>query len=79
MTLRETFLSDVEAFLSERRMDASLFGRNALKDPNFVFDLRKGRCPNLRTIQRVSEFMAARASKLDCSISSATSWAGAAT
>jgi hypothetical protein len=58
MTLLETFLVDVEAFLSERGMEASLFGRNALKDPNFVFDLRKGRFPNLRTIQRVRAFMA---------------------
>ena len=63
MTLLESFLVDVEAFLSERRMEASLFGRNALKDPNFVFDLRKGRCPNLRTIQRVRGFMAGHASK----------------
>jgi 2,4-dienoyl-CoA reductase-like NADH-dependent reductase (Old Yellow Enzyme family) len=78
MTLRESFLADVEAFLSERRIEASLFGRNALKDPNFVFDLRKGRCPNLRTIQRVREFMLARASKPDRSDSSATSELGAA-
>jgi 2,4-dienoyl-CoA reductase-like NADH-dependent reductase (Old Yellow Enzyme family) len=63
MTLLESFLTDVEAFLSERHMEASLFGRNALKDPNFVFDLRKGRCPNLRTIQRVRAFMAAYSSK----------------
>ena len=63
MTLLESFLVDVEAFLSERGIEASLFGRSALKDPNFVFDLRKGRCPNLRTIQRVRAFMAAHSSK----------------
>jgi len=63
MTLLESFLVDVEAFLSERGMEASLFGRNALKDPNFVFDLRRGRCPNLRTIQRVRAFMAGYSSK----------------
>jgi len=56
-------MADVEAFLSERSMEASLFGRRALKDPNFVFDLRKGRCPNLRTIQRVSAFMTAYSSR----------------
>ncbi len=59
-------------------MEASLFGRKALKDPNFVFDLRKGRCPNLRTIQRVREFMSARAFKFEASESSATSRVGAA-
>jgi hypothetical protein len=63
MTLLESFLADVEAFLSGRGMEASLFGRSALKDPNFVFDLRKGRCPNLRTIQRVRAFMAGASSK----------------
>ncbi len=56
-------MAEVEAFLSERSMEASLFGRRALKDPNFVFDLRKGRCPNLRTIQRVSAFMTAYSSR----------------
>jgi hypothetical protein len=66
MTLRESFLAEVEWFLSERGMEASLFGRTVLKDPNFVFDLRKGRCPNLRTIQRLREFMHARASKPVC-------------
>jgi hypothetical protein len=44
-------------------MEASLFGRSALKDPNFVFDLRKGRCPNLRTIQRVRAFMTGYAAR----------------
>ena len=73
MTLLESFLADVEAFLSARRMEASLFGRNALKDPNFVFDLRKGRCPNLRTIQRVRAFMTAYSSKPARTESHATS------
>lgn len=71
MTLLESFLTDVEAFLSERGMEASLFGRNALKDPNFVFDLRKGRCPNLRTIQRVRAFMTAGATRPACAASQA--------
>ena len=44
MTLLESFVADVEAFLSERNMEASLFGRNALKDPNFIFDLRNLSC-----------------------------------
>jgi 2,4-dienoyl-CoA reductase-like NADH-dependent reductase (Old Yellow Enzyme family) len=63
MTLLESFLADIETFLAERGMEASLFGRDALKDPNFVFELRKGRCPNLRTIERVGAFMAQRTSK----------------
>jgi 2,4-dienoyl-CoA reductase-like NADH-dependent reductase (Old Yellow Enzyme family) len=63
MALLESFLADIETFLAERGMEASLFGREALRDPNFVFELRKGRCPNLRTIERVGEFMAQRTSK----------------
>ena len=73
MNLLESFMADIETFLSERSMEASLFGRRALKDPNFVFDLRKGRCPNLRTIQRVSAFMAAYSSKPARAKSPATS------
>jgi 2,4-dienoyl-CoA reductase-like NADH-dependent reductase (Old Yellow Enzyme family) len=73
MTLLESFLADVETFLAQRGMEASLFGRDALKDPNFVFELRKGRCPNLRTIERVGEYMAQRTSKPGCSESSPAS------
>ena len=79
MTLLESFMTDIEAFLSERSMEASLFGRRALKDPNFVFDLRKGRCPNLRTIQRVTAFIAAYPSKPARAKSQATSPLEAAT
>jgi len=57
MTLQDDFLAEIEAFLTSNEMDPSAFGREALKDPNFVFDLRKGRAPNLRTIERVREFM----------------------
>jgi 2,4-dienoyl-CoA reductase-like NADH-dependent reductase (Old Yellow Enzyme family) len=79
MTLLESFLADVEAFLSERSMEASLFGRKALKDPNFVFELRTGRCPNLRTIQRVRAFMAGYSPKSLRTESHATSRPEAAT
>lgn len=57
MTLRDDFLAEIEAFLVEAKMDASTFGRDALKDPNFVFDLRSDRAPNLRTIERVRDFI----------------------
>ncbi len=58
MSLRAEFLAEVEAFLVEADMEPSAFGRDALKDPNFVFDLRDDRSPNLRTIERVRDFMA---------------------
>lgn len=58
MTLLDAFVFEVEEFLARNRMAATTFGQNAFKDPNFVFDLRKGRCPNLRVIERAREFMA---------------------
>lgn len=58
MTLSEQFLAEVDAFLSRTGMDPTRFGRQALNDPNFVFSVRKGRSPSLRTIDRVRQFMA---------------------
>lgn len=60
MSLQDDFLAEVEAFLKSADMEPSAFGRDALKDPNFVFDLRSNRCPNLRTIERVRQFMETR-------------------
>jgi 2,4-dienoyl-CoA reductase-like NADH-dependent reductase (Old Yellow Enzyme family) len=56
-SLAQTFLSEIEAFLTERRMSATAFGRAAVKDPNFVHDLRGGRLPNLGLVDRVHEYM----------------------
>lgn len=58
MSLLDDFVSEVEAFLARHRMAAGTFGRDAFKDPNFVFDLRKGRCPNLEVVDRARDFMA---------------------
>lgn len=58
MTLLDAFVFDVEEFLARNQMAATTFGQLAFRDPNFVFDLRKGRCPNLRVIERAREFMA---------------------
>ena len=50
-------LRDVEKFLRESEIPAARFGREAMGDPRFVFDLRKGREPRPRTIQRVRCFL----------------------
>jgi 2,4-dienoyl-CoA reductase-like NADH-dependent reductase (Old Yellow Enzyme family) len=47
----------VEKFLRETRMPATKFGRLAVRDPRFVFDLRLGREPRRRTKSRVEHFM----------------------
>jgi hypothetical protein len=58
MTLQTDFSDEVEAFLKAARLAPSRFGRDALGDPGFVAELRQGRCPNLRTIERARAFIA---------------------
>ena len=38
---------------------AARFGRQAMGDPRFVFDLRNGRDPRQRTVERVRAFLEA--------------------
>jgi hypothetical protein len=57
----KAFLAEIEAFLHQARVSPSGFGRAALGDPNFVRDLRGGRAPSLRLVDRARAFMAARA------------------
>ena len=59
MTLLTDFSEEVALFLTTSRMAPSRFGRDALGDPGFVAELRKGRCPNLRTIERARAFITA--------------------
>lgn len=59
MSLRDEFLAEVEAFMFDQKLEPSSFGRQVINDPNFVFDLRSGRAPNLRTIEKVQDFMGA--------------------
>ena len=49
----------VEQFLKFHRMPPARFGREAVKDPCFVFDLRDGREPRARTVARVNAFIQA--------------------
>lgn len=58
--LATKFLNEIEAFLERQGLSATAFGRLALKDPNFVGDLRAGRKPNLGVVERVQNFMAAQ-------------------
>jgi 2,4-dienoyl-CoA reductase-like NADH-dependent reductase (Old Yellow Enzyme family) len=54
-------LREVEKFL--RRNDTALtrFGRDVVGDPRFVFDLRNGRDPRPRTVERVLAYLEATA------------------
>jgi hypothetical protein len=50
-------LREVEKFLRQRGIAPTRFGREALGDPRFVFDLRNGREPRLRTVARVIAYL----------------------
>lgn len=53
-------LTRIERFLKRTRIPATRFGRDALGDPNFVFNLRDGREPRPKTLARVLAFIDAR-------------------
>jgi hypothetical protein len=47
----------IDAFLRRTKMPQTRFGRLATNDPQFVFDLRRGRMPRATTERRVEHFM----------------------
>lgn len=53
-------LDRIERHLKETHMSATRFGRRAVGDPRFVLDLRAGRRPRRRTVERVEEYLRAR-------------------
>lgn len=60
MTLTEQFQTAIEDFLSRTGMTPTAFGKDCLKDPNFVFDLRRGRSPSAAVMDRVQAYIASR-------------------
>ena len=52
-------LRDVEKFLSASQVTAARFGRDVMRDPRFVFDLRKGREPRRATVRKVRAYLEA--------------------
>ena len=64
MDLAQDFSDELAAFLAATGITASGFGRRALGDPNFVFELQAGRSPNLRTLARARGFMARETARL---------------
>jgi hypothetical protein len=52
-------LREVEKFLRSRSVPPTRFGREAVGDPRFVFDLRNGREPRPQTVQRVRAYLEA--------------------
>jgi hypothetical protein len=52
-------LREVENFLRASNVPPARFGREAMGDPRFVFDLRNGREPRSRTVERIRRFLEA--------------------
>ena len=50
----------IEAYLRATRTPPARFGREALGDSRFVFDLRDGREPRMPTVARVLAYLEAR-------------------
>jgi hypothetical protein len=55
-------LREVEKYLRHNGTAPTRFGRDALGDPRFVFDLRNGRDPRPQTVERVRAYLEATAS-----------------
>ena len=56
-TIREQFLSEIEAYLAKSGMVSSDFGIAAMGDPSFVLRLRGGSDPKASTIDKVRRWM----------------------
>ena len=52
-------LPRIERHLKTTRTPPARFGRQAVGDPSFVFDLRDGRDPRERTVARVVAYLEA--------------------
>ena len=50
-------LQRIEKYLQTKRVPPTRFGREAVGDPRFVFDLRDGRQPRSTTIRRVAAYL----------------------
>jgi predicted transcriptional regulator len=55
----EDLLNEIEATLTKTGLSATKFGKDAVGDPSFVFDLREGkRDLRMSTVQKVRDFIA---------------------
>ena len=53
-------LRRIETYMRRNKMAATRFGREAVRDPRFVFDLRRGREPGPRIVRRVCAYLETR-------------------
>lgn len=53
-------LPRIERYLRRTQMKPAVFGRAVVRDPRFVFDLRMGREPRIKTLRRVHAWLDAQ-------------------
>ena len=63
--LMNEFLKRIELFLKQSGMSATSLGIKALKNPRFVFDIRKGNVCTVKSMQKVDDFMLSYKKKKD--------------
>lgn len=56
----ETFISTVEAFIAEKEITPTFFGKKYAGDPLFVFQLREGREPRSKTRKKILDAIEAK-------------------
>ncbi|HEU0117508.1 MAG TPA: AMP nucleosidase [Alphaproteobacteria bacterium] len=60
----DVLIDRIDRFLAQSGMSPTVFGRKALNDPNFVFDLRAGkRSPSIRTVEKIDSFIESHGKK----------------
>jgi hypothetical protein len=52
-----TMLYEIERFMRIKQVPPTRFGREAVNDPRFVFDLRRGRAMGKRMQARVEAYL----------------------
>ena len=57
MSLMRDFLSDIDAYLAERRISETALGKAAVNDGKFVSRIRSGKGVTVRLVERVREYM----------------------
>jgi hypothetical protein len=52
-----TLLRKIELYMSTTGTSPTRFGRESVRDPQLVFDMRKGRCPRGRLRSRINRYL----------------------
>jgi hypothetical protein len=56
-------LAEIAAFCDQADMSVATFGKEAMGDPRFVYDIKAGRQCLPRTVEKARAFMAAHAER----------------